>query len=97
MIQSISWRDQVYSFLLFILQIQPQSAVSIIATGGGNSSIDSDRLSSRADIQSPAEKQAAAKMALRKQLEKTLLQVNFSYFCHLTMRDSNQDGLLLLF
>lgn len=52
--------------------------MSIIATGGSNSVNDSDRLSSRGDMQTPAEKQAAAKMALRKQLEKTLLQVIYA-------------------
>ncbi|KAL5293075.1 GATAD2A family protein [Megaselia abdita] len=34
-----------------------------------------DRSTPRGDTQSPAERQAAAKMALRKQLEKTLLQI----------------------
>lgn len=34
------------------------------------------------DHETPAQKQAAAKLALRKQLEKTLLQVNGSPWCN---------------
>lgn len=59
---------------IFLFKMQQSSAVSIIASGN-NSVNDTDRLSSRGDMQTAAEKQAAAKMALRKQLEKTLLQV----------------------
>ncbi|XP_063698445.1 transcriptional repressor p66-alpha isoform X1 [Culicoides brevitarsis] len=55
------------------------NAVSIIATGPSsmaNENIDRSSSSSRQeDTQTPAQRQAAAKLALRKQLEKTLLQI----------------------
>lgn len=38
--------------------------------------LKNERLNSRDDVQTPAQRQAAAKLALRKQLEKTLLQVS---------------------
>ena len=42
------------------------------------------------DNETPAQKQAAAKLALRKQLEKTLLQVrNLSTFIYITMYAQN--------
>ncbi len=37
-----------------------------------------ERQQSREETQTPAQRQAAAKLALRKQLEKTLLQVRFT-------------------
>lgn len=37
--------------------------------------LQNDRLNSREEAQTPAQRQAAAKLALRKQLEKTLLQI----------------------
>jgi len=43
-------------------------------------SLQNDRSTPREDAQTPAQRQAAAKMALRKQLEKTLLQVSSNFF-----------------
>lgn len=58
------------------------NSVSITASHINNSEqiIKAERQSSREETQTPAQRQAAAKLALRKQLEKTLLQV--ISFCH---------------
>lgn len=62
---------------MLYLQIPQSNAVSIIATGPpiNSHTEQADRSSSREDNQTPAQRQAAAKLALRKQLEKTLLQI----------------------
>uniref|UniRef100_A0A336LGZ2 CSON011478 protein n=1 Tax=Culicoides sonorensis TaxID=179676 RepID=A0A336LGZ2_CULSO len=51
------------------------NAVSIIATGPSGAMNENSERASREDNQTPAQRQAAAKLALRKQLEKTLLQI----------------------
>ena len=73
----------------------PANLVSLMAGGSGAvpPSSSSGRRSetpktkavapSPLDTETPAQKQAAAKMALRKQLEKTLLQVN----CMIVLRE----------
>ena len=47
---------------------------SVAASGGGGGKL-SESAKPKVDTETPAQKQAAAKLALRKQLEKTLLQV----------------------
>lgn len=54
------------------------NSVSITASHVNNSDQmikSTERQQSREETQTPAQRQAAAKLALRKQLEKTLLQV----------------------
>ncbi len=54
---------------------------SVAASGGGGKL--SESVKPKVDTETPAQKQAAAKLALRKQLEKTLLQVGSAYFLSL--------------
>lgn len=64
------------------------NSVSITASHVNNSDQivkNTERQQSREETQTPAQRQAAAKLALRKQLEKTLLQVKkqpFRYDCY---------------
>lgn len=65
------------------------NSVSITASHVNNSdqmAKSTERQQSREEAQTPAQRQAAAKLALRKQLEKTLLQVNVHFFKPLHFR-----------
>ena len=52
---------------------------SVAAASGGGKMNDTSKVQ-KVDTETPQQKQAAAKLALRKQLEKTLLQVRFPLF-----------------
>ena len=57
----------------------PANLVSLMSKGAlGATKLSEVSKTPKMDTETPAQKQAAAKLALRKQLEKTLLQVNMS-------------------
>ena len=59
----------------------PANLVSLMSKGGlGATKLTEVSKTPKIDNETPAQKQAAAKLALRKQLEKTLLQVRNSSF-----------------
>ena len=59
----------------------PANLVSLMSKGGlGATKLTEVSKTPKMDTETPAQKQAAAKLALRKQLEKTLLQVIFLLF-----------------
>ena len=59
----------------------PANLVSLMSKGGlGATKLTEVSKTPKIDNETPAQKQAAAKLALRKQLEKTLLQVRNLYF-----------------
>ena len=59
----------------------PANLVSLMSKGGlGATKLTEVSKTPKMDTETPAQKQAAAKLALRKQLEKTLLQVSFFFW-----------------